>query len=355
MLLIRKKMIKQKRKTIYPNSNKITNEIDLPKPKVLITRQFFTQAIDLIKTVADVEIYPSEEDPIPRDVFLDKVQDKQGLLPMLTDRVDQELLDKSKNLKVVSNYAVGYNNIDVAEATKHKVMVTNTPDVLTDTTADCAFMLLMAISRRLVEVDKYVRDGKWVKAWGPKMLLGSDITGKTLGIIGLGRIGQAMVPRAKGFKMRVLYHNRNPNPEMEKELDIEYRSFDDILAESDYISLHVPLNDATHHLIGEAELKKMKETAYLINTSRGPVVDEKALTKALQMRWIAGAGLDVHDKEPTDPHNPLLKLDNVIVAPHIGSATIETRLAMAMRAATNLTAALKGEKPTDLLNPEVLE
>jgi len=353
--LIRKKLIKQKSKKIYPKAEKITKEISLPKPKVLVTRNFFDQAIDLIKKVAEVEIYPSEDDPIPRDVFLDKVHDITGLLPMLTDRVDKELLDRGKSLKVVSNYAVGYNNIDVNEATKHKVLVTNTPDVLTDTTADCAFMLLMAISRRLVEVDKYVREGKWVKAWGPKMLLGSDITGKTLGIVGLGRIGQAMVPRAKGFKMKVLYHNRNPNPELEKELGVEYRSFDDILAESDYISLHVPLNDATYHLINEKALKQMKNTAYLINTSRGPVVDEKALAKALKEKWIAGAGLDVHDKEPTDPNSPLLKLDNVIVAPHIGSATIETRLAMAMKAATNLTAALKGERPPDLVNPEVLE
>jgi len=325
----------------------------MPKPKVLVTRKFFDEAIDLIKTVADVEIYPSEEDPIPREVLLDKVQDIDGLLPMLTDRVDQTLLDRGKRLKVVSNYAVGYNNIDVNEATKHGVMVTNTPDVLTDTTADCAFMLLMAISRRLVEVDKFVREGKWVKAWGPKMLLGSDITGKTLGIIGLGRIGKAVVPRAKGFNMKILYHNRNPDPEAEK-LGVEYRSMDEILAESDYISLHVPLNDNTKHLIGEPELKKMKKTAYLINTSRGPVVDENALTKALKENRIAGAGLDVLYEEPTNPKNPLLKLDNVIVAPHIGSATIETRLAMAMKAATNLTAALKGEQPPDLLNPEVL-
>lgn len=326
----------------------------MPKPKVLITRQFFDEAINVIKTVADVEIYPSAEDPIPRNVLLDKVHDLDGLLPMLTDKVDQTLLDRGKNLKVVSNYAVGYNNIDVAEATKHGVMVTNTPDVLTDTTADCAFMLLMAISRRLVEVDKFVRDGKWVKAWGPKMLLGSDITGKTLGIIGLGRIGKAMVPRAKGFNMKILYHNRNPDPEADK-LGVEYKTMDEILAESDYISLHVPLNEKTKHLIGETELKKMKKTAYLINTARGPVVDEKALTKALKEHWIAGAGLDVLYEEPTNPNNPLLELDNVIVAPHIGSATTETRLAMAMKAATNLTAALKGKRPPDLLNPEVLQ
>jgi glyoxylate reductase len=326
----------------------------MPKPKVLITRNFFDKAIDLIKKEAEVEVYPSELDPIPRNVLLEKVKDIQGLLPMLTDKIDKELLDRGKDLKVVSNYAVGYNNIDVHEATKQGVMVTNTPEVLTDTTADCAFMLLMAISRRLVEVDQYVREGKWVKAWGPKMLLGSDITGKTLGIIGLGRIGKAMVPRARGFNMDILYHNRKRDLEAEQ-LGVEYRRLDEILMESDYISLHVPLSKETKHLIGEPELKKMKETAYLINTSRGPVVDEKALTEALKKGWIKGAGLDVHYEEPTDPDNPLLELSNVIVAPHIGSATIETRLAMAMKAATNLITALKSEKPPDLINPEVLE
>jgi len=325
----------------------------LSKPKVLITRNFFNEAIDLIKTVAQVEVYPSEEDPIPRETLLDKVQDIDGLLPMLTDRIDEELFDRSRNLKVVSNYAVGYNNIDVDEATKRNIMITNTPDVLTDTTADCAFVLLMAISRRLVEVDNYVRDGKWVKAWGPKMLLGSDITGKTLGIIGLGRIGKAMIPRAQGFKMKVLYHDTSKDIKKEKELKIEYRSLDNILAESDYISLHVPLTDGTHQMINESRLKKMKKTAFLINTSRGPVIDEAALIKALKEKWIAGAGLDVHDKEPIQLDNPLLKLDNVILTPHIGSATIETRLAMAMKAATNLTKALKGEKPPDLVNPEI--
>jgi len=211
----------------------------------------------------------------------------------------------------------------------------------------------LAISRRLVEVDRFVREGKWVKAWGPKMLLGSDITGKTLGIVGLGRIGKAVARRAKCFKMKIIYNSRKPDPEAEK-LGASYMTLYELLSESDYISLHVPLNAETKHLIGEAELKRMKNTAYLINTSRGPVVDEKALIKALKEKWIAGAGLDVFTEEPTDPNNPLLDLDNVIVTPHIGSATIETRLAMAMKAAMNLTAALKGEVPPDLVNPEVL-
>jgi glyoxylate reductase len=327
----------------------------MSKPKVYVTRQFFDEAIDLLKSVADVEVYEGENDPIPRELLMEKIRDVDGLLPMLTDRIDGELMDQGNNLKVVSNYAVGYNNIIVPDATKRGVIVTNTPGVLNDSTADCAFMLMMAISRRLVEVDKWVRAGQWVKAWGPKMLLGSDITGKTLGIIGLGRIGQEMVPRAKGFNMNVIYHNRTPSPEKEKNLGVEYREFDELLKEADFVSLHVPLNDNTRHLIGERELKLMKPTAHLINTARGPVVDEKALIKALKEKWIAGAGLDVLYNEPTEHDNPLLELDNVIVAPHIGSATIDTRLAMAMKAATNLVAALKGEKPPDIVNPEVLE
>lgn len=330
-------------------------EIILGKTKVYVTRQFFTQALDLIKTVAEVEVFEGENDPIPRETLLEKVPELTGLLPMLTDKVDKEVMDLAPNLKVVSNYAVGYNNIDLDEATKHGIMVTNTPGVLNDSTADIAFTLLMAISRRLVEVDKYVRDGKWTKAWGPKMLLGSDITGKTLGIIGLGRIGEVMVPRAKGFNMKVLYHNRKPDPVKEKKLGVEYRKMDEILQESDFISLHVPLNEQTKHLIGEKELKQMKSTAFLINTARGPVIDEQALYKALNEKWIAGAGLDVHYEEPINQKNSLLGLDNVILAPHIGSATKETRLAMAMKAATNLTMALKGEKPLDLLNPETYE
>jgi glyoxylate reductase len=322
--------------------------------KVLVTRKFFDEAIDIIEEVADVEIFEGENDPIPRDLLLEKVEKVDGLLSMLTDRIDSELLDKAKNLKVVSNYAVGYNNIDVDAATERRVLVTNTPGVLTDSTADCAFMHLMSISRRLVEVDKFIRNGEWKKAWGPKMLLGSDITGKTLGIIGLGRIGSALIPRANGFKMKIIYNDEGPVPEKEKELGIEFRELDDLLREADYISLHVPLTDDTKHLIDKRELEMMKKSAFLINTSRGPVVNEKALYEALKNRNIAGAGIDVFEEEPTPQDNPLLKLDNIIITPHIGSATQETRLAMAVKAATNITAALKGERPPDLLNPEVL-
>ena len=327
----------------------------MPKPKVYVTRQLFPEAIKILEKVAQVDVFEGEDDPVPRDLLLKKVEKIDGLLPMLTDNINAELMDRAKNLKVVSNYAVGYNNIDMDAATERGIMVTNTPDVLTDTTADTAFVLLMAISRRLVEVDKYVRDGRWVKAWGPKMLLGSDVTGKTLGIIGMGRIGSALVPRARGFRMRVLYNDMMRSPEKEKSLGIEYREFDDLLREADYVSVHVPLTAETQHLMGERELSLMKPTAYLINTSRGPVVDEKALYKVLKNRVIAGAALDVHEKEPVALDDPLLSLDNIIMAPHIGSATVETRIAMAVTAATNLSSALRGERPKDLVNPQVLK
>lgn len=327
----------------------------MAKPKVYVTRKLFPEAIEILDKIAQVEMFEGEEDPVPREILLDKVKDVTGLLPMLTDQINAELMDGAEKLKVVSNYAVGYNNIDVDAATQRGIMVTNTPDVLTDTTADCAFMLLMAVSRRIVEVDKYVREGKWVKAWGPKMLLGSDINGKTLGIIGIGRIGSALVPRAKGFKMKVIYNDMYRSPEKEKALGVEYRELDDLLREADYVSVHVPLTAETQHLMGERELSLMKPTAYLINTSRGPVVDEKALYKALKNRVIAGAALDVHEKEPVASDDPLLGLDNIIMAPHIGSATVETRIAMAVRAATNLSSALRGEKPKDLINPQVLK
>ena len=327
----------------------------MPKPKVYVTRTLFPEAIEILEKVAQVEVYQSEDDPIPRVLLLKKVRDIDGLLPMLTDSINAELMDRAKKLKVVSNYAVGYNNIDVDAATQRGIMVTNTPDVLTDTTADTAFMLLMAISRRLVEADRHVREGKWVKAWGPKMLLGSDVTGKTLGLVGLGRIGSAMVPRAKGFGMRLIYTDTVRSPEREKKLGVEFREFKDLLKEADYVSIHVPLTAETHHLMGEKELHMMKPTAYLVNTSRGPVVDEEALYRALRGRVIAGAALDVHEKEPVDKDDPLLSLKNIIMTPHIGSATVETRVAMAVRAATNLAAALRGERPRDLVNPGVLQ
>ncbi|MGC8842726.1 MAG: 2-hydroxyacid dehydrogenase, partial [bacterium] len=249
---------------------------------------------------------------------------------------------------------VGYDNIDVKEATRRKIMVTNTPGVLTETTADLTFALILATARRLVEADKFTRSGKW-KSWGPMLFLGRDVYGATLGIIGMGRIGQAVARRAKGFNMKIIYYSRRRNEEAEKELGAEYRELHSLLKEADIITIHTPLTEETYHLIGEKELSLMKPSAILINTARGAVVDQRALFKALKEKRIFGAGLDVYEKEPIDADDPLLELDNVVVLPHIGSATVETRGRMARMAAENLLAGLRGEIPQNLVNPEVLQ
>lgn len=322
------------------------------KPKVYVTRLIPEEGLDIIREVAEVKVWDGELPP-PRDVLLKEAEEVDGLLSLLTDRIDAELMDRARNLKVVSNYAVGFDNIDVAAATKRGIMATNTPGVLTETTADLAFALLMAAARRLVEGDKYVRKGKWM-TWGPMLLLGRDVYGATLGLIGLGRIGYAVAKRAKGFDMKVLYHDIYRNEQAEKELGLEYVDLETLLRQSDFISLHVPLTPDTRHLINERTLSLMKETAILINTARGPVVDEKALYEALADKRIAAAGLDVLDPEPPKMDNPLLKLDNVTILPHIASASVATRTKMATIAATNLVAGLKGETPPNLLNKEVL-
>ena len=325
----------------------------MARAKVFVTRKLFDEAISLIEEYADVEVYESEEEPAPYDLILEKVRDIDGLLCLLTDKIDARIIEAGERLKVISNYAVGYDNIDVEVATKRGIYVTNTPGVLTETTADLAWAILMAIARRVVEADKYVRAGRWVHAWGPKMMLGSDVHGKTLGIVGLGRIGSAVARRAKGFNMRVIYYDVFRREDLERELGLEYKPLEELLKEADYVTLHVPLTKETYHLIGERELDLMKPTAYLINTSRGAVIDQKALYKALKERRIAGAALDVFEKEPIDPDDPLLKLDNVVLTPHIGSASIETRKKMAMIAAENLVSVLRGVEPPNLVNPEV--
>jgi glyoxylate reductase len=275
---------------------------------------------------------------------------------LLTDKIDKEVLDAAPNLRVISSYSVGFDHIDVEEATKRGIYVTNTPGVLTETTADLAWSLLMTIARRIVEADKFVRTGKWKVGWSPTLLLGRDVYGKTLGIVGLGRIGSAVAKRARGFDMKVLYYDViRPPPEREKELGVEFAPLDRLLKESDFVTLHVPLTKETYHMISERELKLMKSTAFLINTSRGAVIDEKALVKALKEGWIAGAALDVFEKEPIDLDNPLLELENVVLVPHIGSASTETRSKMAEMAAKNLIAVLKGEEPPFLVNPEVMK
>jgi glyoxylate reductase len=322
--------------------------------KVFVTRKILEEGLNMLRERYDVEV--SDYDGIiPREMLLKKVKGADALLSLLTDNIDAEVMDAAgPNLKIIANYAVGYNNIDVEEATKRGIMVTNTPGVLTETTADFAWTLLMAIARRIVEADKFVREGKF-RGWEPMLLLGTDVFGATLGIVGFGRIGQAMARRALGFNMRVLYYdNSRVDEQIEKELKATFVDLPTLLKESDFVTLHVPLTKQTHHLIGEKELKMMKKDAYLINTARGPAVDEKALVKALKEGWIKGAALDVFENEP-EIEPELLKLDNVVLAPHIASASYATRSKMSVMVAENIIKALNGEVPPNLVNPEVLQ
>ena len=275
--------------------------------------------------------------------------DKEGLLCTITDLIDQELLDHAPALKVIANYGVGFEHIDLAAATQRGLPVTNTPGVLTDATADLAFALILATARRMVEGDKRVREGRFTY-WAPLLFLGHEVSGKTLGLIGAGRIGQAVAQRARGFGMRVLYYNRTPlSPAAEQELHVSFAPLEDLLREADFVTLHVPLTPQTRHLIGRRELELMKPTAHLINTARGPMVDEAALVAALRRGEIGGAGLDVYEQEPQLSPG-LTDLDNVVLLPHVGSATIETRTRMGLMAAANLLAGLRGERPPNCLN-----
>jgi len=325
----------------------------MPKWKVFVTRIIPDEGLKLILENCDAEVWQAETPP-PKEIIIEKIKDCEGILTLLTDKIDAGIMDKAPKLRIISNYAVGYDNIDVKSATQRGIMVTNTPGVLTETTADLAFALILATARRIVEADKFTRSGKW-KSWGPMLFLGRDVYGATLGIIGLGRIGQAVARRAKGFNMKVIYYSRKRKEDVERELGVEYRELRSLLREADIVSIHTPLTEETYHLIGEKELSLMKPTAILINTARGAVVDQKALYKALKERRIFGAGLDVYEKEPIDADDPLLELDNVVLLPHIGSASVETRGRMARMAAENLLAGLRGEKPPNLVNPEVLE
>ncbi|HIE14045.1 TPA: D-glycerate dehydrogenase [Candidatus Bathyarchaeota archaeon] len=324
------------------------------RKRVFVTRMLPKEALNLLRSRFDVEVWP-EETPPPKEVLIKKVKEIDGLCCLLTDKIDREVIEAAgERLKVISQVAVGYDNIDVQAATERGIYVTNTPGVLTETTADFAFALLMATARRIPEADRYVRDGKWKIPWGLMMFLGQDIWGKTIGIIGLGRIGSAVARRAKGMNMRILYYDVRRNEELERELGIEYVDLDTLLKESDFVTIHVPLLPSTRHLINEDKLRLMKKNAVLINTSRGPVIDEKALYQALKEGWIWAAGLDVWTEEPTDPDNPLLKLENVVATPHIASASIETRTKMAMMAVQNIIATLEGKVPPNLVNREVL-
>jgi len=322
------------------------------KPKVYVTRLVPQEGIDALRQDCEVEVWEGAR-PVPRDILLEKVSDIEGLYCLLTERVDEELLDAAPHLRVVSNMAVGYDNVDVDACTARGVPMGNTPGVLTDTTADLAFALLMAAARRVVEGVDYVRASKW-KTWGPKLLIGQDVHGATLGIIGMGRIGQSVAQRALGFDMRILYHDPHTS---EGDLGLEASSvdMDTLLAESDFVTLHVPLTEETHHLIGREALYKMKTTAVLVNTSRGGVVDPEALHDALQEGLIAYAALDVTEPEPISADDPLLDLPNCIIVPHIGSASVATRTRMATMAAENLVAGLQGRPMPHCVNPEALE
>ncbi len=322
------------------------------RPAILISYPLPDEALHLARARAQVDIH-TETSPLSRGELMARLKGRQGLICLITDLIDDTLLAACPDLRVVANVAVGFNNVDVAAATRRGVVVTNTPDVLTDTTADFAWALLMATARRVVEGDRYVREGKWTQ-WEFWLLLGADIHGKTLGIVGFGRIGRAMAHRALGFNMRVLYQDAVPaDPAIEHELKATRVDLPTLLHESDLVTLHTPLIPETRHLINAQSLRMMKKTAYLINASRGPVVDEAALVQALQEGWIAGAGLDVFENEP-QVHPGLIGLQNVVLAPHIASASHDTRRKMATLAVENCLAVLEGKTPPTPVNPEVL-
>jgi len=321
-------------------------------PKILVTRKIIEDGINLLLSKGyEVEINPHNR-PLTRVELLERIKDKDAVITQLVDRVDKDFFDVGKNVKIVANYAVGYDNIDLEEATRRGVYITNTPNVLNNATAELAWTLLFSVARRVIVADRFMRTGQY-KGWDPLLFLGKEITGKTLGIIGMGRIGFTFAKMSKGFNMRVLYYDVYRNETAEKEIPAEYVDLDTLLKESDFISIHVPLTSQTRHLISERELKLMKNSAIIINTSRGPVVDEKALVKALKEGWIWGAGLDVYEREP-DFEPELSQLENVVMLPHIGSATEEARRGMSILCAENIIDFFDGRIPRTLVNKEVL-
>jgi len=322
----------------------------MKKFNVYVTRLIPVEGLTLLRESCTVEINP-EDRPLTRDELLNNVKGRDGVISLLSDRIDGEAMDAAKGIKGFANYAVGFDNFDVKEATKRKIPMSNTPGVLTDATAEMAWALLFAIARRVVETDKIMRTGTW-PGWGPMQFIGGDVKGKTLGIAGAGRIGTAMALMSKGFAMKVLYTDEMANPVLEKELGAKKVSFEELLRESDFLSIHVPLMPSTRHLFNAKVFAMMKPTAYLINTSRGPVINEAELVDALKKNVIAGAALDVFEFEPKMVPE-LANLVNVVVTPHTASATISSRTGMSVKAATNLLAMLKGERPPDCLNPEI--
>jgi glyoxylate reductase len=322
-------------------------------PKVYATRSIYPEALEVLEREHDVVVW-DEDRTVPRDVLLREVSDADAILTLLTDRVDDELLDHAPRVKIVANMAVGFDNVDVAACTRRKVVVTNTPGVLTETTADFAFALMLAAARYVVPGMEYVKAGKW-KTWSPTLFVGRDVHHATLGIVGMGRIGQEMAKRGRGFDMQVIYHDVYRREDLEREHGYRYVDVDTLLGESDFVTVHVDLNPGTRKMFSTDAFKKMKNTAILVNAARGPMVDTDALYVALKSGEIAAAGLDVTDPEPLPADHPILTLDNVVICPHIASATLQTRTNMAILAAENIVAVLRGEKPKTGVNPEVYE
>lgn len=325
----------------------------MSKPKVFITRQIPQEALERLEVVADCTVWPHEKKPVDQETLRRELETAHGLYCLLTDRIDHALVEGAPNLKVVSTMAVGYDNIAVDACTERGIVVTNTPGVLTETTADLTFALLMATARRVQEGRRVIEDGEWT-SWYPMMLAGQDVFGATIGIVGAGRIGQAVARRAKGFGMRILYHNRNRTEGFEQETGAQYVELNELLRESDFVTVLVPLTEQTRRMFGAAEFALMKPSACFINVARGAVVDEDALYQALLDRQIWAAGLDVFDKEPIGPDHPLLSLPNCTVLPHIGSASIATRTKMATMVADDIVAVLSGNRPKHPVNPDVM-
>lgn len=316
--------------------------------KILLTREIIKEAMDYLKSHAKVEIC-SKKRTLKKEEIIQKIKDKQGLLCLLTDKIDREIIDSAPNLKIISNCAVGYNNIDYNYAISKKIWVTNTPGVLTETTADLTWALIVSVSRLIPQADKFMRKRRF-KGWEPLLFLGNDVYGKTLGIVGLGRIGKAVAKRATGFSMKVIYWDKiKLSTEEENRLGVNFEELENLLREADIVTLHVPLNEQTFYLMNRDRISMMKKGSILINTSRGEVVDEKALADAIEDEHLWGAGLDVYEKEP-EVDEKLLRLNNVVLLPHIGSATYETRLKMSMVAAKNLIMGLEGKIPENLID-----
>lgn len=321
------------------------------KARVLVTRKTYEGPLQLLRESAEVTINREDRSMTPEEIIT-ALPGTMGMLAMGSDPVTARLLEAGKDLKVVANNAVGFNNIDLAAATRLKIAVTNTPDVLTDTTADLSFALILGVARRIAEADRFVRAGRWT-GWTPRLMIGGDVHGKILGVIGLGRIGSAVARRGQGFHMRIVYYDiRRLDPTIEQQHHLQFLPLRDLLQVSDFVTLHVPLTPQTRHLIGSEQLSLMKKSAFLINASRGPVVDEKALVLALRSGTIAGAGLDVFEAEPAVTPD-LIQMENTLLLPHIGSATDETREAMTLRAVNNILAVIRGEIPPNILNPEI--